>query len=409
MAKSILIIGAGPNQLPAIRLAKQRGYRVVVTDMNPDADGFALADEAGIVSTRDPDQTIAFARQSHAQHPLNGVMTMASESAVTVARVAETLGLPGVDPQGAWNATHKVDRQKRFRTHGVPSPRFSEASTAADAIVEAEKIGWPVVVKPVDSAGSRGVRKVNGPSEMRAAVEEIRAHSRREEMLIEEYLVGSEHSIEGLILDGELHWTGFTDRNYDKKDLYPPYFLEDGDTIPTTLPPEMLQKIREVSTAAVHALGIDWGPAKGDILISPTGPVVIEMAARLSGDYFCYETVPLHNGINIMEILMDMSVGIPSTSSVFKPTRNQAVALRYVWPKPGRVTSIRGIKEVRAMPGVYRYYWEPRWANIKIGDRIDPPTSMGERLGSVMTVAETRGEAVAIAEKAVSMIKVETI
>lgn len=404
----MLIIGAGPNQLPAIRLAKERGYRVVVTDMNLEAKGFALADESGAVSTRDVEETIAFAQQSHVKQPLDGVMTMASESAVTVARVAEALDLPGVDPQGAWNATHKVVRQKLFHQHGVPAPQFSEASTAEEAVTEAEKMGWPVVVKPVDSAGSRGVRKVNEPGEMQAAVDDIRKHSKRPEMLIEEFLIGSEHSIEGLVVDGEVHWTGFADRNYEKKELYPPYFLEDGDTIPTTLAPEVLKQVFDVSTKAVRALGIDWGPAKGDIMISHRGPVVIEMAARLSGDYFCYETVPLHNGINIMEILMDMSLGLPVAPDAFVPKMNQAVALRYVWPKPGIVTAIRGLDQVRAMPGVFHFYFEPRWADIKVGDRIDPPTSMGERLGSVMTFAGTREEAVAIAEKAVTMIEIET-
>ena len=404
----ILIIGAGPNQVPAIRLAKARGYRVAVTDMNPLAEGFALADVHGIASTRDADATIAFARVLHGQTPLSGVMTMASESAVTVARTAEALRLPGLLPDAAWRATNKVLRQKCWRTAGVSAPRFGEAETTEDAVQVASGLGWPVVVKPVDSAGSRGVRKVKTPEEMNAAVQEIREHSQRPEILIEEYLTGTEHSIEGLVIDGKVYWAGFSDRNYDKKEIYPPYFLEDGDSLPSALDKDMLCRAEDLSTKAVHALGVNWGPVKGDVLVDANGPKMIEMAARLSGDYFCYETIPLNNGVNLLDAVLTLSLGLPVDPKAFEPRFNHGVALRYVWPKPGIVTAIHGVEEVRSMPGVHFFKWEPRWKSIAVGTEITKARSMGERVGCVMTYADTREEAIAIAEKAVSMIHIET-
>ena len=79
MISNILIIGAGPNQLPAIIMAKKRGYRVIATDMDPNAEGFALVDEYSIISTRDAVSTVAYAKKSAMNHPISGVMTMASE------------------------------------------------------------------------------------------------------------------------------------------------------------------------------------------------------------------------------------------------------------------------------------------------------------------------------------------
>ncbi|MCG3148409.1 MAG: Phosphoribosylamine--glycine ligase [Verrucomicrobiae bacterium] len=405
---NLLIIGAGPNQVPAIRLAKQRGYRVVVTDIDPKAEGFALADETGLASTRDADATVAFARQSHAKHPLTGVMTMASESAVTVAKVAAALGLPGLNPAAAWRATHKVERQRCWRAAGIAAPRFDEARDLAGALKVAEQLGWPVVVKPVDSAGSRGVRKVNSPAEMGAAVAEIAEHSKRPEFLIEEFLTGSEHSIEGIVIDGQVTWCGFSDRNYDNKEIYPPYFLEDGDSMPTTLAAGRLAEVQALSTRAVKALGITWGPVKGDILVAQDGPRMIEMAARLSGDYFCYETIPLHNGINLLEAVMNQSVDLPVEPAMVQPKFHQGVALRYVWPKPGKVKAITGVEAVRKLPGVHFFKWEPRWRDIGVGTVINPARSMGERVGCVMTFAPTRAEAIRIAETACRMIKIET-
>jgi biotin carboxylase len=409
LKRNLLIIGAGPNQLPAIRMAKERGYMVLATDMDPKAEGFSLADEAGHASTRDVAETIAFARRAHQQNPIDGVMTMASESAVTVARVAEALGLTGLAPEAAENATNKVKRQLIFKKKCVASPDFCFARTFTEACQKANELGWPVVVKPADSAGSRGVQKVENPQEMEKALKEIRTISTVPEFLMEEFLTGTEHSIEGIVIEGKIFWVGLSDRNYDNKHIYPPYFLEDGDTMPTALDAKTVKAIQKAATQAVFALGIDWGPVKGDIIIDhKKGIQVLEMAARLSGDYFCYETIPLHNGINLLEALMDLSLGLPVDPESLKPRYNRGVALRYVWPKPGRVISIEGIEAARAMPGVHFVNFEPRWKDIGIGSVIPPAKSMGERVASVMAHGETREEAVRIAEQAVSRIVIRT-
>ena len=409
MTKNILIVGAGTNQLPAILLAQKRGYKVVATDMNSDAEGFAFSDECCVVSTRDIDGTIAFARRVHSRYPIDGVMTMASESAVTVARVAEVLGVPGLRPEAAVSATNKVRRQRLFKEKNVPSPSFDFAISWNEACRKAEKLGWPVVVKPADSAGSRGVQLVASPDALKSAIEEIRSISNVSEFLLEEYLYGSEHSIEGIVVDGRIFWAGLSDRNYDKKHIYPPYFLEDGDTMPTWLDIDTVNKVKQAATKAVKALGIDWGPVKGDILIdNKKGVQVLEMAARLSGDYFCYKTIPMHNGINLLEAVMDLSLGLPVKPETLEPKFNRGVALRYAWPKPGRVISIKGFEEARDMPGVHFVNFEPCWKDLKIGSIIAPAKSMGERVASVMAFAPTRQIAVNIAEDAVRKIQIQT-
>jgi len=406
--KTILIIGAGPNQLPAIRLARQRGYSVLVTDMDPNAVGIKEADGFGIASTRDWEQTVKIAIELNRKHKIDGVMTLASESSVTVSNVAKALGLPGLDPELAWRSTHKGERIRAVERGGIPIPRYFGAKSLDEALAAGETLGYPVVMKPADSAGSRGVRKINSPSEMTAAIEEIREISKQAEFLIEEFLTGTEHSIEGLVVDGEVFWTAFSDRNYDKKENYPPYFSEDGDTMPTSLTPSQLREMYDAATAGVHALGINWGAVKGDIMYSARGPIVFEMATRLSGDYFCNVTTPLHNGINILETLMDMSLGLPVDRKSLAPKFNHGVALRYVWPSPGVVKEIRGVEEVRAMEGVFFFNWEPKYADMRIGKEIKTAKSMAERVGCVMTHAATREEAVAIAEKAIRTVRIIT-
>ena len=391
-------------------MAKDRGFQVVATDMDPDAEGFAFVDRAGIVSTRDVESTVAFAREIARDIGLHAVMTMASESGYTVAQVAAELDLPGLKPAAAWRAAQKVERQRAFQAAGVPSPRFASARNLLEARRAAQELGWPVVVKPADSAGSRGVRKVSGIGDLQAAVSEAKEFSSQEdpEILLEEFLQGSEHSIEGLVLGGEIRWTGFSDRNYDKKEIYPPYFLEDGDTLPSDLSPEVVEQVMAAADQAVRALRIDQGPVKGDILVDENGPKVIEMAARLSGDYFCYETVPLHNGTDLLRAVMDQALGLPVDQRLLEPKYERGVALRYVWPEPGVVREIRGVEEVRSRPGVRFFNWEPRWREIGPGTEITPARSMGERVGSVLAHASTRAAAVRIAEEAVTSIQIRT-
>ena len=184
--------------------------------------------------------------------------------------------------------------------------------------------------------------------------------------------------------------------------------MEDGDTLPSTISPHMLQKVKGVSTKAVKALGIDFGPVKGDILIDKNGPKMIEMAARLSGDYFCYETAPLHNGINLLEIVMDQAMGLPIDLKRLQPKYERGVALRYVWPSPGKIVSISGPEKVRMKDGVRFFKFEPKWKDIRVGVEILPAKSMGERVGAVLVAANTREEAIQLAENCVKEIVIVT-
>ena len=106
---------------------------------------------------------------------------------------------------------------------------------------------------------------------------------------------------------------------------------------------------------------------------------------------------------------MDQALGLPVDRERLQPSINRGVALRYVWPKPGIVRRIEGIEAARALPGVHFVQFEPRWIDLAVGTLIEPMRSMGERVVSVMAYANTRDEAIAIAEQAVSMISIETV
>jgi len=406
----IMIVGAGPNQVPAIELTQDKGFRVFATDQNPDAEGFDIADEGAIASTKNPEKTVEKAVAFAEDHEVEGVMTIAADVSETVSAVAEALDLPGIPREAAHLTTNKARRQERWREAGVPSPRFVTAMSIDEALEAMDERGmdYPVVFKPVDNAGARGVQKVTSKRRLEDAIEELDEYSDDPEFVLEEFLTGTEHSIEGVVVDDEVHWTGFSDRNYDKKEINPPYFLEDGDTLPTALPDETLEEIKQISKDAVRALGVDWGPVKGDIFVSnERGPVVVEMASRMSGDYFTWETVPLHNGTRLLDFVMDLATGRDLDYSLLEPDRNRGVALRYYFPdEEGIIQGIRGVEGVREMEGVHFFRWEPEWRDIEPGMELTLPTSHAERICCVMTHAPSREEAVRLAEKAIENIDI---
>ena len=370
--------------------------------MNPQAVGVGEADDFGHVSTRDADATRDFALELHRRHPVSGVMTMASESSIAVAAVADALGLPGLDPDVARAATHKGRRQEVFRHAGVPSPRFSLVSSLDQARQACRSIGLPAVVKPVDSAGSRGVRKIMALDELSDAVEEIRSISTTDELVVEEFLTGTEHSIEGVVIDGRIRWTGFSDRNYANKESAAPYFLEDGDTLPTALEDTQVAAVFRAATGAVEALRIDWGPVKGDILVDASGPKILEMAARLSGDYFCDQTVPLHNGIELVPVVMDLSLGRSISIGTLQPRFERGVALRGIWPPTRRIAAVRGIENARRLPGVHFVTLDPGWHHCTYPVECGPL----DRIAAVLAHGPTRQEAVERAEGAVAAVEI---
>ncbi|QTL96945.1 ATP-grasp domain-containing protein [Iocasia frigidifontis] len=404
--KSILIIGAGEGQLPAIKQAKDMGLYVVSVDYNPNSIGFKYSDEYKVISTKDIDRVVDFAVKFNKRKILNGVMTCGAEVAETVSAVADSLKLPGVPVEVAKNATDKLRRIQIFKEQEVPSPDFFYINSINDIEKFNNKINYPVVVKPIDKAGAKGVKRCNNYLDLKENIKEAQSSSGNPTILIEEYFAGPEISTEAIVYNGKIYTTGFADRNYDKKKLFAPYFIEDGHTIPSVLSEEMQEKVISVTEKAIKALGIKWGVAKGDIIIHDGEPRVLEMAARLSGGRFATDMVPLATGIDIVKVLIKISIGEEiNPEEELTPKFNKGAAQRFfLHTDSGVVKCLEGITEARNSRGIYDLAIEK---NIKKGDKIEIIRSHHDRLLHVIATGKDRKEAVNNAENAISKIKIK--
>lgn len=400
--KTVLILGAGIEQTIAIKLAKEMGLKVIAVDGKSAALGLKIADIGINADIKDVESMVKVGKK----YKIDGVMAHAVEIPQVVAKVAKALNLPGLEPEVAERATNKLERIKCLTEHGVPCPKFETAKTIEEARENAKKIDFPCVFKPIDNAGARGISLVRSKDEIERAYKEANSFSKFNLVLIEEYLEGRELSTEAFVIGDEIYHTSFDDRNYKKKEKYFPYFVEDGGDLPTELSEQEINKVKMVIEKAIKALGINFGAAKGDIVIDKKGSKILEMAARTSGGFFCSVQTPIHNGIQILKPLISISVGNKIDRNDLRPKYNRPSIERYIISKPGIIKSIAGFEEAAKVPGIlFLKLLEPYKRNSLIPKTVGNITKIGVIIGT----GETKEIAIKHTERAVSMVKVKIV
>ncbi len=391
----ILILGGGVMQLPAIRIAKGRGWKTAVADADPHAAGRELCDEFEIVDLKDREGICALAERMSAQGGLNGIFTAGTDFSSTVAWVSERLGLPGIGFETAMKATDKCLMRMAFSNHGVPSPRFACWTRGTDPLKAAADIPFPMVVKPVDNMGARGVRRIDSPADLAAACDKAVSLSRSSRVIIEEYMQGPELSLDAIVWKGEITVCGIADRHI----RFEPFFVEMGHTMPTALEPARAKEVEEVFKAGIRAIGIDNGAAKGDIKLTPAGSMVGEIAARLSGGYMSGWTFPFSSGVEVTGAALNIAVGLPPGD--LKPKKRDVSAERAVISIPGIVERIEGENEAAGEEGVREIF-----LRVRPGNKVSFPTNNVEKCGNVITALPSREKAASAASRAVSDIHI---
>jgi len=346
MKKTIMVIGGGLLQTPVIATAKKMGYQVIVTDYNPDAIGMKQADIPIVMSTRDIQGSVRVAKQQNEITPISAVLTVGTDASMTVAAVANALNLPGIKFEDAEAATNKIKMRMRFKEHNVPSPAFLPVWSLSDAKKAAKILGFPLVIKPSDNMGARGVMKIENANQISDAFKFAKSASPSGELIIEQFMEGPELSIDAIIYNGEITITGVADRIIE----FPPYFIETGHTMPSSLPPDVINAACDVMKQGIKALGIDIGAAKGDIKITKDGPMIGELAARLSGGFMSAYTYPLSTGVDLMKAAIEVALG--QEPGNLEPVFNRVAIERSIICKPGIVKKISGLEEALKIPGI---------------------------------------------------------
>jgi biotin carboxylase len=403
--KTLWIVSGGAEAVPGIIHAKELGYYVVVSDGNPKAPGVALADDFVEVSTYDVDATTAEARRyHHFIRQLDGIMCIAADVPLTVATAAYELGLPGIKVETAQLATNKLAMKERFAAMGVPIPWFSHVESIHHLRNLIEQYGFPLIIKPVDSRGARGVLRLTKSVDLAWAFNHAQKFSPSAQVMVEEFLDGPQISTESVLLDGKGFTPGFADRNYELLETIAPYVIENGGHQPSILTERDQQAVKRCAENAGLALGVQNGIVKGDIVMTSEGPKVIEIATRLSGGWFSTDQIPLGTGVDLIGVAIKLALGEKVSPNEVTPRYQKGVAIRYFFPKPGRIVAIRHLPDMTNMPWVYRlgFFLGP-------GDFVESATNHTKRVGYVITVGNDRLDAISKAETIIKSVQIETV
>ena len=260
------------------------------------------------------------------------------------------------------------------------------------------------MLKPVDNAGSRGVQLVRRQEDVLAAYNEAMLYTNNPTVLLEQYLQGPQISTESIVYNKSIHTFAFADRNYANESFYAPYFIEDGINFPSILSATLQAEVLELVERTIKVLGIDFGAAKGDIIVHDGVPHIIEMASRTSGGWFGAGSIPIATGVNPLKPLLQMSMGETPDFDSLQPTRMLGCAQRYWIPQQDAIFhSASGFEEVRTMPGVEMFnafFPTP-------GVRLEKVRHHAQRYAQVICTGETREEAIIRAEAAIRSICID--
>lgn len=386
---TLLILGAGIDQSYPIRMAREEGLRVLAADMNPNAPSFALADEAAVVSNRDIEALKQLCDDSAQRgHPVAGVLVMGADIPHVAAELALHLEVPGPSVNtGRWT-TDKFLMKEQLSSAGIAVPWYAKVESAAHLRqLMRHHGGEKFVIKPTDRSGARGVLLVHASSsDADAMYEEAKAEAYGGEVQVEEYIDGDQISTESILWQGKAYTPGFVDRNYEMLERFAPNFIENGGIHPSRLQGVRRLEIEDLVQRAAQALEIDNGVAKGDVVITRDGkPMIIEMAARLSGGDFSESLIPLGCGVNIVKAAIRIAIGRRPDLSALTDQWERAVANRYFFGEPGTLAAIHGLAEVRALSWVRKLD-----VYVKPGDAIGQIKFHAGRLGVFIVEADDR-------------------
>ncbi len=398
--RNLIIIGGGLLQVPLIEAAHAiENLNTIVFDMSSDALGMQIAGRQVIMSTRDIEGCVREARKITQTETVHGVITAGTDASRAVAAIASALDLPGIRYSDAEACSNKVLMRQRLHSHNIPIPVFHSVCTMKEARDAMNDLTLPLVLKPAENMGARGVIKITQRQEIYTAFPHTKKYSPTGEMIIEEYMAGDELSVDALAWQSKYKITGIADRIIARE----PFFIELGHNMPSIKPDRILEEAKDVMYRAMVALGIHTGAAKGDLKITSQGIKVGEIAARLSGGFMSSHTYPLHSGVNLLQAAIRIALGEnPKENGELTPQKTNIAIERSILSNPGKILKIDGIHRMRSVPNI-RYVYFIR----KIGELIPPITSNIDKVGHIIAEASDLASAEAAVEKARTYLDIE--
>ncbi len=378
----LLILGGGSCQINGIKRAKEMGIDVVVSDYLPDAPGKSLADFSEMTSTFDHQGILDIAKKHH----VDGIMTLGTDQPVyTCSYVAEQLALPSyLDAYTAKSVTNKKLMKTIMSQNNIPAQNYTFISKGFDDKA-LSGLTFPLVIKPLDSQGQRGVYKLQTVEAVRSYIHKTLSFSRENSILVEEYYPSDEITVSGWVNNGKVHILTITDRLTFES---PPVIgISYGHIFPSKHLSQYSNTIQQMTFDLVKAFNIQNGPIYFQMLVGHDGVKVNEIACRIGGA-FEDQWIPHLTGVNLLNMVIQSSLGNPIDAkplSQYDLSKNkQYLSVQLFFAKAGKIDDMTPFSELN-LPFVIggRH-------NFSVGDTIASIENASQRAGYMIITGKTR-------------------
>lgn len=387
--KKLMIMGAGIYQVPLIKKAKEMGIYTIVVSIPGNYPGFALADKVCYENTVDYDKVLEVARREQ----IDGIVTAGTDVAViTIGKVCDELGLTGLGFEAAKIASNKIRMKKKYEEYGVRTARFREVSFDEDLYEKTKELNFPLIFKAVDTSGSRGIIRVNAREEFEAARAVVKANTRTDFFIIEEFIEGREFGAQAFVYHGEVKFI-----------LPHGDYVFQGDTgvpighfAPYELDDAIIADAKGQLEKAIEAMGLDNCAINADFILKDDKTYVLELGGR-SGATCLAELVSIYYGYDYYEKLILAALGEDVEFPQEHAVPNASMLLRS--DRDGVIRSIENRNEPDE--DIYEIQFD-----YQVGDEVKKFHVGPHRIGHVVTKGETLQAAVDKLNEALGKIKI---
>lgn len=402
---NVMVLGAGRGQIPIMNLCHKYGWNVIAISPKGDYPGLEIADEVSYINVKDYESVLNLAREKE----ISAILTDQLDAGVmTAAYVAENMGLNGITTKVAEKFTNKFIMRKAAEQIGINVPFcvcVSCVEEAEAAIKDNQILNFPLMMKPVDSAASRGVYKVQDIDHLKKKFELSKNYSKSGKVILEQFINGKEFVVEAYT------------HNYKVCNLvvgYREYFNIPETFIPSatifldskSATDDLSIRLKETNQKLVSGFGLKFGISHAEFLYDELNDKIylVEVAARGGGVFISSDLIPAASGVNANDLLVRDVLGLKVDESI-KISKGAAAYFCYLTPV-GVVSSLNGIEKVNSVSGVIKGFFD----NISLGMETKLITDKSSRKGPILVSGETVEECYNVIEqvKKVIDIKVKT-
>lgn len=391
--KKLMIMGAGTYQVPLIKTAKKMGIYTIAVSIPGNYPGFAYADEVLHINTVDSEAVL----QAAMERKIDGICTAGTDVAVmTIGRVNDAMGLSGISYEAAKLACDKVLMKQCYEQNGVRTARYRQVYFNEDVSEKIEDLNYPLIVKIVDSSGSRGITRVDRPSQLQAAIRNAQSFTRKDYYIVEEFIVGREFGAQAFVMDGKVQFI----LPHGDYIFHGSTGVPAGHFAPYTLTGEQLEDCCRTTEKALRAMKLDNCACNCDFIMRDGKTYVLEIGGR-SGATCLAELVSIYYGYDYYRKIIEVALGhkpdfptdqnVPNASKLLmSDTDGEIIALANRNPKND--------------PNLYEVVFD-----YTVGDQVKKFHVGPNRIGHVVTKGATLAEATAALDRALSKIEIEVV